>query len=265
SDTAAHSGSDTAAHSGSDTAAHSGSDAAAHSGSDTGDPSLDLERAEVPAPVRRYLDAVFEGTPRPASRVRLEQRGEIRLGGRWYPFDATQHVRTSPPGFLWDARVHLPSIAFVRVHDSFVDGDGRIEARFLSAVPVAREGPSPDVNAGELARFLAEAPWYPGSLLPHRGLVWEPIDARTSRATVEANGVRSSLVFHFDDEGLIERVTGLRFRQETGSIEDWVGDFGDYVSYDGRLVPTSVCVAWAHPSGEQPYFRASIEGIDYTI
>jgi hypothetical protein len=54
----------------------------------------------------------------------------------------------------------------------------------MSAFPVSAATGSVEMNAGSLHRYLAEAVWYPSSLLPSSRLQWTPIDATSALATL---------------------------------------------------------------------------------
>lgn len=223
--------------------------------------------AELPAPVRRYFDTALVDTDREIRTVRLRQRGEFRLGGRdaaWRPLEATQHVRVSPPGFVWDAQIDVLPLVPARVIDSYSDGDGTLEARLLSVLPVATAGPSDEMNEGELVRYLAEAVWYPTALLPANGVEWTGIDDRSAMATLEHDGTTASVVFHFDDNDEVSRVTTDRYRQEADAYAPWTGYFRNYENHDGRHVPTAATVEWNLPDGDLEYWRATVTELDYT-
>lgn len=225
----------------------------------------DAALEDLPAPVRRYFETVL-GDGQPSIRsARLSQHGEFRLGGPdapWRPMEATQHVTTRPPGFVWDAEIEvLPGVP-VRVVDRYRRGEGVLRGRLLSAIPVASAGPGPGMNEAELVRYLSEGVLIPTALLPDRGVEWEPVDDRSARATLEHRGVTASAVFHFDDRGLVDRVTAERYRQEDDACAPWTGHFRNYREHDGVLVPTEAEVGW---DGEGSYWRATIEGIEYRV
>jgi hypothetical protein len=119
------------------------------------------------------------------------------------------------------------------------------------------------MNEGELLRYLAEAVWFPTALLPSAGVEWEAIDDRAARATLEDEANTASLVFHFDAEGLVERVTGERYRQEDDAVAPWIGTFDAYEWRDGFRIPTRASVAWELSDGPLPYWRAQIESVEY--
>ncbi|MFB6172472.1 MAG: DUF6544 family protein [Haloarculaceae archaeon] len=243
-------------------------DLLAASRSPAGGPFSAAALSDLPDPVRRYLRTAIEDGRPAVGTVRLEQRGEFRLGGDasapWKPLTATQHFTTDPPGFVWDARIEVAPRVPVRVVDAYVDGQGSLRAKLLSAVTVAEADPGPEMDDGELLRYLAECVWFPTALLPAAGVEWAPIDDRTARATVEHRGGTASLTFHFDDRDLVERVhAGRRYRQETDAFTPWTGYFEDYVSRGGLRVPTRARVEWNLPDGDLPYWRATVSSIDH--
>ncbi|WP_253737184.1 DUF6920 family protein [Halohasta salina] len=224
-----------------------------------------VDRSELPAPVRRYFEAVLDDVTHVRS-ARLEQQGEFRLGGRsgsWKPMTATQHYTVDPPGFLWDAEIAVAPLLSTRVVDAYEDGKGSLRAVVGSLVPVADAAPSPALDEGELLRYLAEAVWLPTALLPEAGVDWEAVDAHAARATIEDGDTTASLVFQFDDEGLVDRVIGERYRQETDSYASWVGHFDSYEWHDGMRIPTAAAVEWSLPEGDLPYWRARITSTEY--
>lgn len=224
------------------------------------------EIADLPAPVIQYFEEVLtEGQP--VIKVAYwHQRGTFRLGGTdtsWRSLTATQYVTTQPPGFVWDATIDVLPPFSARVIDLYKRGEGRLRARLFGCLPVASAGPTPEMNEGELVRYLAEAVWYPTALLPSQGVEWEPIDDRSARATLTHGDVTASVVFHFDDQNRISHVTTERYRQEDDTYAPWTGYFRQYEERHGVQIPTDAEVEWNLPEGDLPYWRATIEDITY--
>lgn len=226
----------------------------------------DADWADLPAPVQRYLDTVLEDGQKFVESAHLQQRGEFRLGGpdaSWRSLEATQYVTVSPPGFVWDAEIDVFPLIPARVLDMYKRGQGILKARLLSAIPVADAGPSPEMDHGELVRYLAEAVWYPTALLPANGVEWTAIDDHSARATLEHEGVTASVVFHFDENDEVVRVTTERYRQEDDSFAPWTGYFREYERRSGMRIPTAGTVEWNLPDANLEYWRASIDEIEY--
>lgn len=225
--------------------------------------------ADLPAPIRRYLNHVLSPEQTLVQSVRLEQTGTFRSGGSgspWSDFAATQHVTTRPLGFVWDAHIAMLPGLSVRVLDAYADGRGALRARLGGIVSVADPTPGPSLDEGELLRYLAEAPLYPTVLLPGMGVTWTAIDNRSARATLKHRGTTASLVFHVNDRDEVERVTGKRpFLTDDGTYEDrpWKGTWRHYERRDSLRVPTDGEVAWIQPEGEVSYWRGHMETIEH--
>jgi hypothetical protein len=229
------------------------------------------ELAPLPAPVQRYLRKVLrEGMPMVAE-ARIEHRGTFNMGSsdreNWKPFDSSQLVVTRRPGFDWNARVAVLPLLHVDVHDSYIAGEGLLHATLLGLFPVAHMQGVPGLAEGELMRFLAEAVWYPTALLPSQGVLWEALDANHAKATVTDGAARATLLFGFDDQGLVATVRAeARGRAVNGRCipTAWQGRFRHYRQRTGMLLPLEGEVAWMAANGAQPYWRGSITAITHS-
>lgn len=223
----------------------------------------------LPAPVQRYfLASLKDGQPIiSAAEVGLE--GEIDLGrarGKWSPATATQSVVMQRPGFHWDARVRIAPATKVFVLDAYIAGTGVLKAALFGLFPVMKVPSSPELTHAELMRFLAEAPLYPTKLLPSQGVVWEPIDDRSARATLADGDLSVSLVFDFDEAGLIGGVRASgRYRALNGKMVQtpWEASFSDYKERSEMRIPVQAEVAWILPEGRRPYWRGRVTEVMY--
>ncbi len=219
--------------------------------------------AAVPAPVRRYLERAAPAD-RPSIRVaRIHQTGEFLLSppDGWAPFSATQVFTVDPPAMLWDATIRMAPLVNVRVRDSYRAGTGAMHGAVMGVLPVLEEGGSPEMADATLARYLAEAPWFPTRLRPSAALRWEPVDDTTAMATLRDGDADVTLEFRFDTAGIAGVHAERRFR---GADEDpvwapWTGRFWDYREVDGFRIPTQAEVAWIIDGERRPYWRGAIE------
>ncbi len=159
----------------------------------------------------------------------------------------------------------LPGLP-VCVHDAYVAGEGVLHASVLGLFSVVDMRGTSDVAEGELTRFFAEAAWYPTALLPSQGVRWEAVDDRSAHATLEEGDITLTMLFTFDEQGLID--TGraeARGRAVGGEVvpTPWQGRFWNYEERGGMLVPLDGEVAWLLPEGDKPYWRGRITKLDY--
>ena len=223
----------------------------------------------LPAPVARYLRTVLPAGQRVPRRVRIAQRGTFAVkptSDGWRPFTAVQQCTARPVGFVWDARIRMaPGLDFL-VRDTFVEGVGSMLGTVLGLVTVVNVHDTPDITAGALVRFLAEAVWLPTALLPSQGVRWTPLDASSARATLTSGVTTVSLDFHFGADGLVERIyTPARGRDVNGTFvpTPWEGRWLEYAERGGLLVPVRGEVAWILPEGPLPYWRGEISDVVY--
>ncbi|HEX8362443.1 MAG TPA: DUF6544 family protein [Longimicrobium sp.] len=218
----------------------------------------------LPPPVARYFRRVLRPGQPMIRTARLQQEGRFWLGardGKWTPFAAEETFSSSPPGFVWDAGVRMAALLSARVRDSYIRGTGSMRARLASVIPLVDESGSPELAAGALQRYLAEAVWLPTALLPASGVKWSPLDDRTARATLTDGAVTVSLDFTFAASGeILSSYTPARHRSVDGRWipTPWTGSYRRYERVDGMLVPMEGEVAWILPDGPLPYWRGRI-------
>jgi hypothetical protein len=209
-----------------------------------------------------------EGQPLIRS-ARIIQRGEFRVrkaDGRWSPFEAKQYFSVQPPGFVWDADIHLASLMKVRVRDAYIGGRGSMQGKILALVPVVDEHAKRELNTAALQRYLAEAVWFPTALLPGEGVKWSAIDDGRALATLTDSGITVSLEFSFNDAGEITGAfTPGRYRETEGKyrLTPWAGHFRNYEERDGVRIPVEADVEWRLPEGSLPYWKGRIVGVEY--
>lgn len=227
------------------------------------------EMEQLPAPVARYLRWALP-THLQLQQVRLRQVGTLRTAttsARWMPFEAEHTVVPPATGFVWSARVTVAPWLRLQVRDAFIGGRGSAEVSLLAAWPVTTAGGTPEMNAGSLHRYLAEAVWYPTALLPGAGVQWAGIDAASALATLSVEDVTVSLEFRFAPTG---EVAGIYTPARWGTFPEgyrqapWEGRFYGYRAWNGMSVPTRGEVAWYVDNQWQPVWKGQITGCAVT-
>ena len=218
----------------------------------------------LPAPVQRYFRAVLkDGQPFIATAT-FELAGTINMsstgGDNWKPFTSSQRAVIHRPGFLWNGRVSmLPGLA-ARVHDSYIAGTGTLHAAMLGLFTVAEVQGGGEIARGELMRYFAEMPWYPTALLPSQGVRWAAVDDRSANATRVDGPISLTLLFRFDDVGLITSVHADARGSGVGKdmvMLPWDCNVSNYRLRHGMRVPTRGGAA----KGGKPYFVGDLMSI----
>ncbi|MEO8484314.1 MAG: DUF6544 family protein [Acidobacteriota bacterium] len=224
----------------------------------------------LPAPVQRYFRAVLkDGQPMIAAAT-FELAGTINMsatgGDDWKPFTSTQRAVVHRPGFLWNGRVSmLPGVA-AHVHDSFIAGVGTLHAAMLGLFTVAEVHGGGEIARGEMMRYFAEMAWYPTALLPSQRVRWAAVDDRSANATLVDGPIALTLLFRFDDAGLISSVHADARGSGVGKdmvMLPWDCTVSNYQLRHGMMVPTRGGAAWMRPEGRKPYFIGNLTSLAY--
>lgn len=227
------------------------------------------ELEDLPVPVQRYFRAVLkEGQPIICA-TSVELTGTFNMsaaGEQWKPFTSQQRVVTRRPGFLWDAQVSILPGLTVRVVDSYIAGKGLLHAAVLGLFTVADVSGDGEIARGEFMRFFAEAPWYPTALLPSQGVRWDAVDEMSANATIVDGPITLTLLFRFNNAGLIysfhAEARGAMVGKEVVMVP-WEGSWSNYQTRYGMTVPLTGEVAWMRPEGRKPYFVGTVTSLNY--
>ena len=226
----------------------------------------------LPAPVQRYFRAVLkDGQPMIAAAT-FDLAGTINMsatgGEDWKSFTSTQRAVVHRPGFLWNGRVTmLPGFAAL-VHDSYIAGAGTLHATMLGLFTVADVQGDGVIARGEMMRYFAEMPWYPTALLPSQGVRWAAVDDRSANATLVDGPISLTLLFRFDDAGLVTSVHADARGSGVGKdgvmvMLPWDCSVSNYELRHGMMVPTRGGAAWMRPEGRKPYFVGDLTALIY--
>lgn len=223
----------------------------------------------LPPPVARYLRAVLrDGVPLVRHAVLTHEgvfRGDLDNPGEW-SFRSVQHFGADPPGFVWDARMHLAPLVDVYVRDALVGGQAFMRARVAGMFPVVEAGDDAQLDVAAAQRWLAETAWFPTALLPGQGVKWTAVDDTTALATVGSGALTARLEFRFGADSLVSSVfSSGRGRAVGGSIvpTPWRGRWSGWQWRDGMRVPGYGEVAWELVSGPVTYWRGTVVDATY--
>jgi hypothetical protein len=227
----------------------------------------DARISHLPAPVRQYFCGVLRSRRPMVAGARVEHAGEFRMTeARWFPFSSTEFFTTQPPGFRWDAQIRIFCGLQAHVLDNYAAGVGSMSAKLLNCVPVMNVSGSPELAAGALQRYLAEAVWFPTALLPSNGVQWDAISHFKACATLTHRQTTASLEFQFNAFGEITSAfTQSRYRYVKGMWQPtpWKCHYSNYADRSGMRIPLAGEVEWQLPDSPLPYWRGRITDVAY--
>lgn len=222
---------------------------------------------QLPAPVRRYFSRVFANGIPDYRLVRLEQAGDFRrpLTEGFNPTTAQQVIAAATPAMVFSATTPILPGVWARAYDFFADGQMRMKARILSTLTVVDQKDSPELNAISQRRWLLESALCPRALLPGGPVRWEAMDDSRARAIVEQDGVRASLIAHFDAAGWMTRMTAEADGDLTtpyhGSGEDVARS--DYQWVGGQMIPMAFTISRAAGGKVLPFWTGRVVSIRF--
>lgn len=224
----------------------------------------------LPPVVQRYLARAIPAGAGEVRTVRLRQDGEFRMGpdeASWRPFRAEEVFRVHPPAFQWDARIRAMPLVSVRVMDRYLNGRGLMLARVGGVATVMNRADEPGLDAGALARYLAEAVWIPPRLATLPGVHWRAVDDRSADCTLADGETEVTVRFHFDPAGDPVSISGMRPREMDGAYVDtpWVGRFDQHREMGGFRIPTRGEVAWVVDGREEVYWRGRVLSAEFGL
>ncbi|GBE18485.1 hypothetical protein BMS3Abin16_01089 [archaeon BMS3Abin16] len=231
---------------------------------------VDLDEVdELPSPVKKYFHHVLKKGQPIISKVFISQNGGFRakpeMAG-WSEMKAVQYFSSEPRAFVWDSQIFILPLVSINVCDSYIDGKGSMTGKFLSLFTLINSHDEEELNAGALQRYLAEAVWFPTSLLPSQGISWEEIDSSKAKATITDSGITVSLEFEFNERGeAVSVYTPGRYREVKGKYEltPWKGRFSNYIEVEGYRIPTKAEVEWHLKDKTYPYWKAELIEVRY--
>jgi hypothetical protein len=225
----------------------------------------------LPPPVQRYFRAVLTDGQPIISAASIEMTGTMNMSTdaeQWKPFTSRQRVVTRTPGFLWDAQVAVFPGLPAHVEDSYIAGHGRLIAKVAGLFTVADSQGKGEIARGEFMRYFAESPWYPTALLPSQGVRWDAVDDTSANATIVDGPITLSLLFRFNDAGLIASVRAEARGASVGKdgvmvMLPWDCALSDYQPQGGMLIPMTGEAAWVRPQGRRVYFIGHVRRLSH--
>jgi len=212
----------------------------------------------LPKPVQRYFRHVLkEGQPY-ISYVRLKHNGWFKTGKDKKAMDikGEQYFTAEKPGFVWKGKTSM-----FTARDMYLDGKGSLTVHLFSLIRIVREE-GPNVDQGELLRWLGESVWFPTNLLPNKHLQWLPVNDHQARLNFEYQGLSVYYIVTFNEANEIEQLETERYMGNKG-LTPWMGRVSDYQEVEGVKVPSLIEASWMLKDGKYTYGRFRVQQMQY--
>lgn len=222
------------------------------------------EIADLPEPARLYLNHSIVAGALLAQAARLVMHGELKVGGRWYPFKARQVTRHDR-GFVWRARLRMKGLP-VSGADYWLDGDAALSWKLLGLFRLVH-ATGPEIARSSLGRMQGESIWLPTSLLAP-SVAWRVNGGL--EAVINTEDQPAHLHLKLDEHGKPRSLRMKRWGKpdnEPFGEYDFGGEFLEEGTFQGITIPTRVSIGWFYGSErfqkEGEFFRAQIDHAEF--
>ena len=213
------------------------------------------------ARLRAFCFPGGEDAARAISAIRYTQRGEMcsAPGAKWVPFTAEEEIDTRRSRFCWVARYKGGKLGTISVTDAYEEGHGRLVVKLGGVIPV-KKMTGPDLDRGELQRYLSSIVLCPPAVLNHGSLEWTPVGPLTLRVRdrEDPTGATVDLDFAEDGRPLGCRADRPRAVGNATVPTPWFATCGEFRELEGIRFASRLEVSWQLPEGPYAYFRGEI-------
>lgn len=216
----------------------------------------------LPPVVKKWLTSIGVVGQERVKFIEFMQQGEMKLDQNqeeWINAKAKQYVRLHEPAFLW--HVDLPLFPFINTkgRDYFINGEASMQVYIGSLIPVVNVKNNEKTDESSLSRFLLELPLYPTAALKEY-VTWEGIDETSARAILSYKGMTSEAIFHFNNEGMLEKIEALRYKEndEKARRIPCIGEIKAYETFDGIKIPSKIDITWLINDEKYTWYKLEI-------
>jgi len=200
---------------------------------------------------------------RSVREVRTTQRGRLRASAdaRWVAFTATETIDATRSRFVWEARM-----GDVVVVDAYEEGHGRLELKHLGRRDGDQRMAGPDVDRGELQRYLAVIAFgCAAAFVSNASLLCVAVDPLTLRLRDDRDATGAAVDLRIGDDGRPLFVSATRPRTIGRAVVNtpWEACGADFREHDGLRIAHGVSASWL-PSGEArfTYIETELTAVD---
>jgi hypothetical protein len=219
----------------------------------------DIQTPTLLASLKAFCFPGGEDAARQVRGVRITQRGELCMapGARWTPFTAEQRIDATQSSFCWKAHFGGGRFSAFVVTDAYEQGRGRLMVELGGIIPL-KKFTGPDVDKGEIQRYLSEILMCPSILVNHPSLEFTVLGSRTLRVGDGKGPTGATVDFEFDAEGrpVACRADRPRLVGKQTVLTPWSGTCTEFEEREGLRVARQVEVCWHLPEETFTYFRA---------
>ncbi len=225
----------------------------------------DLE--PLPRPVQEYLRYVGAiGQPKVHNfSARIAGKMRLKKGNPWVDIQAQQYNFFHPNSRTFYIKSQMYGIPFDGLH-RYVGDQATMEIKIASMISVA-DAHGEKMTAGETVTLFNDMCLLAPATLIDPNIQWTEIDSLTVEATFTNAGHSITAQLFFNKKGeLIDFSSDDRFESEDGKTYRqfrWTTPVKNYITVEGRKIPSYGEAIWHHPEGPYKYAEFDIKKVAY--
>ncbi len=194
---------------------------------------------DLPAPVQRFFEIVFEDEVPVVKTAVIQGRPRVRVNRLWMPVRYTSYFN-SGYDYHRDMEVTWFGMPIGGGYEAFVQGTA--SAEMFGQVDPGSES----LNQGANLAVWAEGFWTPSIFITDPRVRWEAISGTQARVYIPFEDGEDSLLLTFDPEtGLLTEFQAMRYKGNAAGKTSWRGIPEKWERFDGILIPSQSSIIWA--------------------
>jgi hypothetical protein len=225
----------------------------------------EVDLADLPEPVQRYLRYTGIIGKEKINTVRLKQAGALRQSPEdsWKNITAVEYYSIDPPAFVWMGQMAAGPFSIISARDSYIDEHGRMLIKMLGIKTIG-DVQGQEMDYSSLVRYLNEIMWFPTAFL-NDNIHWEAIDGNSARVTITEGNISASAILHFDEKGALTNFVSDRYHEVNGVYvkDTWETPMTGYGEFNNLKLPLKGEAVWKMSSGDFSYIRLEVTELEY--
>ena len=223
----------------------------------------DLE--PLPILVQKYLRyAGVVGKPK-VNNMKIVFSGAMRDRGKaWFDFTSEQYNFFGLPTRLFFMKARIKGMPTNGYHKYNEEG-ASMRIKFLSLFSVVAID-DPQLFPTETVTFFNDLCLFAPAALIDERIIWEPIDARSVKATFTTKGIRIAASLYFNEKGqLVNFISNDRYSINEMKAFPFSTPVSEYRNLNGYNLATYGEATWHYPEGEFVYGKFNLKSVAYNV
>jgi hypothetical protein len=230
----------------------------------------DADLVHLPGPVQRYLRGAGVVGQARVQNFHVRMHGRIRSGrdARWMALTAEQYNFVDEPARLFYLNASMSAIPMQGYH-RYVGASARMTVKAAALVPVV-DVSGPEMDQGETVTMFNDMGFMAPATLIDPAIVWEMVDARTTRARFTNAGHTIRAELSFNQAGQLTNFSSddrYQTSPDGRSVKKvrWSTPLAGYRAFGPFHLSSGGQARWHEAGGDYAYIELTLDEIDYNV